>query len=53
MVGALAGGLLAGHIGIRPTLVIAALGYLAAPAWCLVSPLARLKILPDAPDPHD
>ena len=52
MVGALAGGLLAGHIGIRPTLVIAALGYLAAPAWCLVSPLARLKILPDAPDPH-
>jgi MFS family permease len=46
MLGALAGGLLAGRLGIRPTLVIAALGYALAPAWCLFSPLARLRDMP-------
>ncbi len=50
MIGALAGGVLAGWIGLRPTLLLAALGYLAAPAWCLASPLARLRTLP-APVP--
>ena len=53
MVGALAGGLLAGHLGIRTTLTIAALGCMAAPIWCLFSPLARLRESPpmatDAP----
>jgi len=53
MIGALAGGLLAGQLGIRPTLLIAALGNLAALAWCLFSPLARLSALtsPATPPP--
>ena len=49
MLGALVGGLLADRIGIRPTLVIAALGYAAAPAWCLASPLRRMRVLPATP----
>jgi len=47
MIGALAGGLLAGQLGVRPTLLIAALGYIVAPVWCLFSPVARLRTLPD------
>jgi MFS family permease len=47
IVGAVAGGFLAGRLGMRPTLLIAATGYLIAPIWCLVSPLTRLKALPE------
>jgi MFS family permease len=47
IVGAVVGGLLAGRVGMRPALLIAAVGYLFAPAWCLVSPLTRLKSLPE------
>jgi len=46
--GALIGGALAAAIGMRPTLVIAALGLAAAPLWGLASPLRRLDRLPVA-----
>ena len=51
IVGAIAGGLLAGRLGMRPTLLIAALGCLSAPVWCVFSPLVRLKALPASGEP--
>ncbi len=46
VIGALAGGALAEAIGMRAALTIAAAGIVAAPLWCLFSPLARLRALP-------
>lgn len=48
--GAVAGGLLAVPFGMRQTLLIGALGLIAAPLWGLVSPLARLRAIPAAED---
>jgi MFS family permease len=45
--GALAGGLLAGEIGLRPTMWIAALGGLAGVLWLLPSQLARVRDVSD------
>jgi Na+/melibiose symporter-like transporter len=41
-VSALASGLLAGTIGIRPTLAISILGFLTASLWLIASPLRKL-----------
>jgi hypothetical protein len=41
-VSALASGLLAGAIGIRPTLAISILGFLTASLWLIASPLRKL-----------
>lgn len=43
--GSLAGGLLGGAIGLRPTLWIATLGAIAGFLWLLPSPLPRLRTL--------
>jgi len=45
VVGALAGGLLAGAIGARATLIVAALGYFLLPVIAAASPLRRLKTI--------
>lgn len=45
-IGALLGGALAGSIGLRPTLLVAALGGTLALAWVIASPLPRLRTLP-------
>jgi MFS family permease len=45
-VGALAGGLLATAIGLRPTLWIASIGAIAGVLWLLPSPMPRLRGLP-------
>lgn len=42
-IGALLGGALGEAIGLRATLMLAALGMLAASAWVLASPVARLR----------
>jgi MFS family permease len=42
-IGALGGGLLAGAIGLRPTMWIAAIGGLAGVLWILPSPMARVR----------
>jgi predicted MFS family arabinose efflux permease len=41
--GALAGGLLAGAIGLRPTMWIAAAGAIAGVLWLLPSPMSRVR----------
>jgi MFS family permease len=46
--GAFAGGMLGGAIGVRPTLWIAAAGAIAGFLWLLPSPLPALRTLPDA-----
>ncbi|HLI66140.1 MAG TPA: MFS transporter [Caulobacteraceae bacterium] len=46
IVGAVAGGLLAGPFGVRPTLIVGAAGLLAAQGFILFSPLIRLRVLP-------
>ena len=46
VIGALAGGALAGWLGMRETMIVAALGLTAAPLWALASPLRRLRTLP-------
>lgn len=46
-IGALAGGLLAGAIGLRPTMWIAAAGAIAGVLWLLPSPLARVRRVSD------
>jgi MFS family permease len=46
IVGAVAGGLLAGPFGIRPMLFVAAAGILAGLIWTIVSPLRSLRALP-------
>ncbi|MGC8486661.1 MAG: MFS transporter [Clostridia bacterium] len=48
--GSLAGGLLGSHFGLRPTLVVAALGGLLAPLWIALSPTRRLV---EQPKPID
>jgi hypothetical protein len=45
--GALAGGVLGEVIGVRPTLVIGALGGWAAALWLVFSPLFGLRDVPD------
>jgi MFS family permease len=56
-IGALAGGLLAGAIGLRPTMWIAAVGGLAGVLWLLPSPMSRVRGVSDeglsmgAPEP--
>jgi MFS family permease len=58
-VGALAGGFLAGAIGLRPTMWIAAIGGLAGVLWLLPSPMAKVRdvaddglaVDPPAPEP--
>ncbi|HVV91328.1 MAG TPA: MFS transporter, partial [Solirubrobacterales bacterium] len=42
-IGALAGGLLAGAIGLRPTMWIAAIGGLAGVLWVIRSPMRRVR----------
>jgi len=49
-VGALAGGLLGGAIGLRPTLWIATVGAVAGFLWLLPSPMPRLRTLEPAGD---
>jgi MFS family permease len=49
--GALAGGLLAGAIGLRPTMWIAALGGLAGVLWLLPSRMSQVRDVPDAGRP--
>jgi MFS family permease len=48
--GALAGGLLGELIGLRATLAVAAVGLLFAPLWVILSPIPRMRRLPDRPD---
>lgn len=51
VLGALLGGVLAGSLGIRPTLLMAALGLLIAPLWGMLSPLWRQRAMPPPADP--
>jgi predicted MFS family arabinose efflux permease len=46
-VGAVIGGLLGSAIGVRPTLVVAAVGGVMACLWLLRSPIPALRTLPD------
>jgi predicted MFS family arabinose efflux permease len=46
-VGALAGGLIAGAIGLRPTMWIAALGGLAGVLWLLGSRMSQVREVPE------
>ena len=46
-VGALVGGLLGSTIGLRPTLLVAAVGVLLAFAWVAASPVRRLQSVPE------
>jgi MFS family permease len=48
--GALAGGILGARIGLRPTLLIAALGGTLGFLWLLPSPLPRMRALPESPE---
>lgn len=50
-IGALLGGLLGEAIGLRPALLIAAGGCLAAAGWLVFSPLRELREPPPAPAP--
>lgn len=45
-VGSLIGGVLGGAIGLRPTLLVGALGMLLAPLWVYFSPVRQLKEAP-------
>jgi MFS family permease len=45
-IGGLAGGALGGWLGLRPTLLVVALGTIAAPLWLLASPLRGMRDLP-------
>jgi MFS family permease len=47
VIGALAAGAIASAVGVRETLLIAAVGYFLAPAIALLSPLKALKSLPN------
>lgn len=49
-IGALIGGFLGGTIGLRPTLVVGAIGILLAPLWVYLSPVRSLK---EPPAPMD
>ena len=46
--GALVGGLLGSAIGLRPTLLLAAVGVLLAFVWIAASPVRALVTVPDA-----
>lgn len=46
IIGALGGGLLAELYGVRPAMMLAAAGLLAAAGWGLASPLRRLREMP-------
>jgi MFS family permease len=46
-IGALGGGILAGAIGLRPTMWIAALGGLAGVLWLLPSPMSQVRDVPE------
>jgi predicted MFS family arabinose efflux permease len=46
-IGALLGGALGATIGLRPTLWIAAVGALLGVLWIILSPLPRLRVLPE------
>jgi MFS family permease len=50
--GALLGGVLGSTLGLRPTLVISAVGIAAAPAWTFLSPIRGLRIAEDASTPE-
>jgi MFS family permease len=45
--GAIAAGLLAGHIGVRPTLFLAAIGGSPSILWLVFSPLATMRAAPN------
>ena len=47
--GALTGGLLGTFLGIRPTLILAAVGGSLSVLWVLLSPLAHARNLADLP----
>ena len=46
-IGALGGGLLAGVIGLRPTMWIAAIGGLAGVFWLLASRMSQVRDIPE------
>jgi MFS family permease len=46
--GALVGGFLGGHLGLRPTLLLATLGLLSTSFWLIASPVRRLERPPTA-----
>ena len=46
-IGALVGGFLAGTIGVRPTLLVGAIGALGGVLWLLRSPLPRTIQVPE------
>jgi predicted MFS family arabinose efflux permease len=46
IVGALAGGVIAERVGVRPALFVGAAGVVVAQIWLIASPLARLRRLP-------
>jgi MFS family permease len=50
--GALTAGAIAGVVGVRETLLIAAIGYFLAPVIALLSPLKALKSLPNSDATH-
>jgi MFS family permease len=48
--GAVAGGLLGEVIGLRETLVVAAVGLLFAPLWVVRSPIPAMRVIPARPE---
>lgn len=50
-IGSLIGGALGSHVGLRPTLVVAAVGGLGAPLWVRFSPIRALVQQPGPVDP--
>jgi MFS family permease len=48
--GALLGGALAETIGLRPALAVAAAGLVTSLVWVLLSPLPRLRTMPEEAD---
>ena len=52
--GGLAGGILGSQVGVRPALWLSAIGATLAPIWLLLSPLRRLRDVPDlSPEAQD
>ena len=51
-IGGLLGGALGELVGLRATLLVAAVGIVLSPLWVLVSPLRRLRDLPAAQTPQ-
>jgi MFS family permease len=46
--GALLGGFLGSAVGLRPTLVVGAVGIAVAPTWIVLSPIGRLRTAAEA-----